>query len=128
MDDAATGSVRRAVLKDGRLEQALFLTVSGRLPPRDWLAGLMAHETLPPDDRMMLLAGRPAILRADVGTQVCACLKVGAKTIVRAIGEGALDIDAVGAATGAGTSCGSCRPEIARLIAGHAKPKVRDAA
>jgi assimilatory nitrate reductase catalytic subunit len=128
MDDPATGSVRRAVLRGGRLEQALFLTVSGRLPPRDWLAGLLAQDALSQDDRMMLLAGRPAAPRADAGTLVCACLKVGAKTIVRAAKDGALDIDAVGAATGAGTNCGSCRPEIARLIAGHASQKVRDAA
>jgi assimilatory nitrate reductase catalytic subunit len=128
MDDPATGSVRRAVLRDGRLEQALFLTVSGRLPPRDWLAGLLAQDDLSRDDRMMLLAGRPAAPRADAGTLVCACLKVGAKTIVRAVEDGTLDLDAVGAATGAGTSCGSCRPEIARLIAGHASQKVRDAA
>jgi len=128
MDDPTTGSVRRAVLKDGRLEQVLFLTVSGRLPPRDWLAGLLTQEVLSQDDRMMLLAGRPAAPRPDAGTLVCACLKVGAKTIVRAIGAGAHDLEAVGAATGAGSNCGSCRPEIARLIAGHANQKVRDAA
>jgi uroporphyrin-III C-methyltransferase len=38
-----------------------------------------------------------------------------------AIVAGAASPDAVGAATGAGTNCGSCRPEIARMIAA-AKP------
>jgi assimilatory nitrate reductase catalytic subunit len=128
MDDAATGSVRRAVLKDGRLEQALLLTVSGRLPPRDWLAGLFAQDALSPEERMMLLAGRLAQPRPDAGSIVCACLRVGAKTIAAAIEAGADVVDAVAAATGAGTNCGSCRPEIARLVAGHAKQKVRDAA
>ncbi|MDB5460174.1 MAG: nitrate reductase catalytic subunit, partial [Caulobacteraceae bacterium] len=128
MEDAATGSVRRAVLRDGRLEQALFLTVGGRLPPRDWLTGLLAEGALSPQDRMMLLAGRPAGPRADAGAIVCACLKVGARTIAAAVETGARDLDAVGAATGAGTNCGSCRPEIARLIARHAKRKVCDVA
>jgi assimilatory nitrate reductase catalytic subunit len=128
MDDEATGSVRRAVLRDGRLEQVLFLTQSGRLPVRDWLASLMAEEILSSDDRMMLLAGRPAAPRPETGPIICACLKVGARLIEAAIEGGADDADAVGAVTGAGTNCGSCRPEIARLIADHAKQKVRDAA
>ncbi|MBU2134648.1 MAG: (2Fe-2S)-binding protein, partial [Alphaproteobacteria bacterium] len=33
-----------------------------------------------------------------------------------AIAQGASTVDAVGAATGAGTQCGSCRPEIARML------------
>jgi assimilatory nitrate reductase catalytic subunit len=48
---------------------------------------------------------------------VCACLKVGALTIGRAIAAGAQDVEAVGRVTGAGTNCGSCRPEILSLIA-----------
>jgi assimilatory nitrate reductase catalytic subunit len=59
---------------------------------------------------------------------VCACLKVGARTIGGAVQAGARTIDAVAAATGAGTNCGSCRPEIARLIAAQAKQEVKDAA
>jgi assimilatory nitrate reductase catalytic subunit len=33
-----------------------------------------------------------------------------------AIADGAMTLDAVGAATQAGTSCGSCRPEIRALL------------
>ncbi|MCA8928264.1 MAG: (2Fe-2S)-binding protein, partial [Alphaproteobacteria bacterium] len=33
---------------------------------------------------------------------------------------GCANVDAVGAATGAGTNCGSCRAEIGRLIHDHA--------
>ena len=47
---------------------------------------------------------------------VCACLKVRVKTVNAAIAAGAATTDAVGAATGAGANCGSCRPEIARMI------------
>jgi assimilatory nitrate reductase catalytic subunit len=50
---------------------------------------------------------------------------VGAKTIAAAIDGGACTVDAVGAATGAGTNCGSCRPEIARLLAAAPKPADR---
>jgi assimilatory nitrate reductase catalytic subunit len=47
---------------------------------------------------------------------VCACLKVGARTIGKARAAGAVTVEAVGAATGAGTNCGSCRVEIARIL------------
>jgi assimilatory nitrate reductase catalytic subunit len=53
---------------------------------------------------------------------VCACLKVGARTIDAAIVAGAATPDAVGAVTGAGTNCGSCRPELARMIAASREP------
>jgi assimilatory nitrate reductase catalytic subunit len=70
---------------------------------------------------MALLAGRPLAARPDVGAIVCACLKVGKKTIDAAITAGCRSAEAVGAATGAGTNCGSCRPQIAPMIA--ATPK-----
>jgi assimilatory nitrate reductase catalytic subunit len=53
---------------------------------------------------------------------VCACLKVGARVIDAAIARGAGSVDAVSAATGAGTNCGSCRPELARMIAAKREP------
>jgi assimilatory nitrate reductase catalytic subunit len=128
LEDPATGAVRRAVFRGGRLEQVLFLTVSGRLPPRDWLASLFAEDEVAANDRVTLLAGRSSAPMPDTGPMVCACLKVGSKTIAAAAQAGADTVDAVGAATGAGTNCGSCRPEIARLIAAHAKEKTHAAA
>jgi assimilatory nitrate reductase catalytic subunit len=128
LEDPATGAVRRAVLRAGRLEQVLFLTASGRLPPRDWLSALFAGDQVSARDRMTLLAGVSSAPTPDVGPMVCACLKVGARTIAAAAQAGADTVDAIGAATGAGTNCGSCRPEIARLIAAHAKEKTHAAA
>jgi assimilatory nitrate reductase catalytic subunit len=49
---------------------------------------------------------------------VCACLNVGVNTIRGVIDTGqAATVAQVGACTGAGTNCGSCRPEIAVLLA-----------
>jgi assimilatory nitrate reductase catalytic subunit len=128
LEDPATGAVRRAVLRAGRLEQVLFLTASGRLPSRDWLASLFAEDAVSARDRVTLLAGLSSTPAPDAGPTVCACLKVGARTIAAAAQGGADTVDAIGAATGAGTNCGSCRPEIARLIAAHAKEKTHAAA
>ncbi len=41
---------------------------------------------------------------------------VGSQTILDAIEDGAASVSAVGAATGAGTNCGSCKSEIASLL------------
>ena len=116
-DDAHTGARREAWIRDGRLVAVLFMTTTGRLPPRDWLADLFALPVLGAEARSALLFGRAPGAPVDKGPLVCACLKVGAKAVQAAIVAGAADPDAVGAATGAGTNCGSCRPEIARMIA-----------
>jgi assimilatory nitrate reductase catalytic subunit len=122
-DDAHTGARREAWVRDGRLVAVLFMTTTGRLPPRDWLADLFALPALGAEARSALLFGRAPGAPVDKGPLVCACLKVGAKAVQAAIVAGAADPDAVGAATGAGTNCGSCRPEIARMIAAAVSAK-----
>ncbi|HJV43382.1 molybdopterin-dependent oxidoreductase [Caulobacter sp.] len=115
-EDPATGARRQAWVEEGRLVAVLYMTTTGRLPPRDWLVELFGEEILTAEARAPLLFGRPPGAPVDKGPMVCACLKVGAKTVDAAIAAGANTPDAVGAATGAGTNCGSCRPEIARMI------------
>lgn len=114
-EDAATGARREAWVEGDRLVAVLYMTTTGRLPPRDWLVDLFQAD-LTAEARSALLFGRPPGAPVDNGPMVCACLKVGAKAVSSAIGAGADTADAVGAATGAGTNCGSCRPEITRMI------------
>ena len=65
-----------------------------------------------------VLAGRPGADRPDPGAIVCACFDVGVNTILAAIAEQKLlSVEAIGAALNAGTNCGSCRPELAALLA-----------
>ncbi|PHY22626.1 nitrate reductase [Caulobacter sp. BP25] len=114
-EDAATGARREAWVEGDQLVAVLYMTTTGRLPPRDWLVDLF-HVDLTAEARSALLFGRPPGAPVDKGPMVCACLKVGAKAVTAAIAAGADTADAVGAATGAGTNCGSCRPEITRMI------------
>jgi assimilatory nitrate reductase catalytic subunit len=102
-------------MADGRLRAALFLSRSGKLPSRDWLAGQLAASAgaTPPE----LLAGRPARPPENHGDIVCACFDVGALTLSRAIAEQRLNsVEQVGLALRAGSNCGSCRPAIDRLL------------
>jgi assimilatory nitrate reductase catalytic subunit len=111
--DAARGSRRIAILVDGRLAAALFVTRDGTLPPRDWLVAQLAEAVAAPT----LLAGRAPGVQVDRGPIICACFDVGLKTILATIAEQRLtDVAAIGAALGAGTNCGSCRPALAKLL------------
>ncbi|MHC9420062.1 molybdopterin-dependent oxidoreductase [Sphingomonas citri] len=111
--DRARGTRRVAVLAEGRLRAALFVTATGELPPRDWLIAQLNAPAAP-----TLLAGRPPGGAVDRGAIICACFDVGLRTITAAIRDRSLaDVAAIGAALGAGTNCGSCRPALARLLA-----------
>ena len=90
------------------------------LPSRDWLAGLCAQSRMDNAARMSLLAGRPMDATLDAGPAVCACHLVGRNVITRALASGCGTVAQLGERTRAGTGCGSCVPELRRLLAEHA--------
>jgi assimilatory nitrate reductase catalytic subunit len=115
--DPAGGRYRGALLVDGRLMGCVFAAPGPALPGRAWLGGLFAEDALDPATRAGVLAGKPARGGRDAGETVCACFNVGLNTIRDAVREGrALSVEAIGAALRAGTNCGSCLPEIARIL------------
>jgi assimilatory nitrate reductase catalytic subunit len=120
--DAAMGRYRAACIQDGRLEAVFFIAPDQRLPEREWLASLFSQMAIDPADLAGLLAARPPKgSMANTGRTVCACYSVGEKTIMNAIREQGLhSVEAVGVCVKAGTGCGSCVPEVRRLLAQHA--------
>ncbi|TNE64078.1 MAG: nitrate reductase [Alphaproteobacteria bacterium] len=120
-DDGAQ-SMRMAHLEQDRLTAALFAGphLAGISPA--WLDSLFAEPCLSADTVGTLLAGRSRTAGPDEGPIVCACFQVGRHRIEAAIRENRLaTADAVGAATCAGTNCGSCVPEIKSLLQKEAK-------
>lgn len=119
--DAAMGRYRAACLQNGRLEVVFFIAADQCLPEREWLSSLFNQSRLESSDLAGLLAARPPKgAAADSGRSVCACFNVGEKTILHAIQTRGLNsIEAVGANLKAGTGCGSCVPEIRRLLERH---------
>jgi assimilatory nitrate reductase catalytic subunit len=114
MIDARRGVVRAAVVADGQLQAALFVSRGAGLPPRDWLLDQLG---VPDASSFEVLAGRPATPALDRGPIVCVCFDVGLNTLLAAItGERLVSLEAVGAALNAGTNCGSCRPAIVKLL------------
>jgi assimilatory nitrate reductase catalytic subunit len=56
---------------------------------------------------------------------VCSCFGVGVNTLRRAIREHRLaSTEAIGELLNAGTNCGSCVPELRRLIADEARESI----
>jgi assimilatory nitrate reductase catalytic subunit len=115
MSDSRRGVLRSAVVVDGQLQAALFMSRNGGLPPRDWLAAQLDGADVAIAE---LLAGRPATPAPDRGAIVCVCFDIGMTTIIDAIAAQTLvTVEAVGKAINAGTNCGSCRPAIAQMLA-----------
>ena len=112
------GGVYRAVSFAGeRIETCLF--VGPARDAGDWnvVKGLFAADALAGDQRRMLLSGKSVDGLANAGPIVCACFGVGRGTICDAIAAGARSAADIGAKLKAGTNCGSCIPELKRLIA-----------
>jgi assimilatory nitrate reductase catalytic subunit len=115
VEDRGTGRYRWLAQQGGRAQSLLIVSREPVAAARAFLCeAFAADETAAP---MRLLAARPASANADCGRTVCVCHSVGATEIARAAGEhGATSVEAIGRATRAGTGCGSCRPEIQRLL------------
>ncbi len=119
-EDGGAGVYRAVQLVDERIEACLFVSPRPDLPSRAWLAGLFDVPRLSERERAAVLAGRPADPAADGGAPVCVCFGVGRNAIEAAVARGCHDARAIGTALRAGTNCGSCVPEIKRLIAAAA--------
>jgi assimilatory nitrate reductase catalytic subunit len=113
MRDAKNGGFRCVATRDGHILGAVYVAREPVAAARAWLCEQFAQNA----DPQALLAGRPPRGARDPGRKICVCMNVGANTILDAIRQGGLSTaDAVGQKTNAGTGCGSCKPEIERLL------------
>ncbi len=115
--DAARGRERFALFDgSGALAALVFVAPEPVALSRGWAAKQLG--TVPDvRGRASLLAGVGASTQDDPGAILCSCMNVGVNQIAAAIAGGARTVEAIGATTGAGTNCGSCRAEIGRLLA-----------
>jgi assimilatory nitrate reductase catalytic subunit len=121
-EDLRSGLFRSAALENGRLKSVLYVSPGPTLPGLEWLKSQFARAAIPAAERRSLLAGRALAGEADGGAIVCVCFQVGRKRIERAIRAGATSCEAIGSELRAGTNCGSCVPELRRLIAAAKLP------
>ena len=115
--DQASQRYRAARIENNHLESCIFIGPDTSLPERDWLVNLFDSEKLEETDRVSLLTGKPANPKADAGRIICACFGVGLNTIKNTIADNKLTTaEEVGALLKAGTNCGSCVPELKKII------------
>jgi assimilatory nitrate reductase catalytic subunit len=115
--DRRRGAYRAASFAAGELTGCLFIGAAETSPQWDAVKALFAAETLSEEARRVLLSGRSADGLVSTGPIVCACFSVGLATIRAAIEAGApASIEGIGEALRAGTNCGSCLPELKRLM------------
>jgi assimilatory nitrate reductase catalytic subunit len=115
--DFGGGVYRAASFAGERIDTCLFVGPARDAGDWDAVKSLFAADTLSDDQRRMLLSGKSADGLASAGPIVCACFGVGRTTICDAIAAGANSAAEIGAQLKAGTNCGSCIPELKRLIA-----------
>ncbi|HKS61027.1 MAG TPA: molybdopterin dinucleotide binding domain-containing protein, partial [Xanthobacteraceae bacterium] len=115
--DLKRGIYRAAAFRDGRLDAALFLGPADAAPQWDAAKALLDAEALADIERRMVLSGRAADGLAETGPVICACFGVGLNVIRDAIASNrATNVEAIGKALRAGTNCGSCLPELKRIV------------
>ncbi len=122
--DAAAGQRRFVAFAGETFAGALFVAREPVAAARSWLAERLGA-AIAPEDRLRLLAGRPGAEARDRGATVCACFDVGGNEILEAASQGYCTVAAIGERLRAGTNCGSCRGEIARLVGAEANAPQR---
>ena len=115
LSDVPTGAVRMAAFAGEQLLAALFVASRPVAVSRQWAVGQLM-ETHDRRSRIALIAGRPPADQPDKGAIICSCFNIGLNEIAAAAQTGCNTVAAIGEVLKAGTNCGSCRPDIRRII------------
>ncbi|MHA6493260.1 nitrate reductase [Pseudomonas borbori] len=123
-DDPRKAVGKRVRIEDGRI---VSIRLAGETLARDWLKALWNEGVADADLRRWLLApvsAPPGTAKGKkAGKTLCNCLNVSEDAVCAGIASG-MDLDGLKRELGCGTSCGSCVPEIRRLISQQAVVKV----
>jgi assimilatory nitrate reductase catalytic subunit len=123
--DDPRGLYRAAAFAEGRLDGCIFIGPSEAAPQWDAVKELFGSEAIEPAQRRMLLSGKSAGGLPDAGPLICSCFGVGLNVIRGALHSGAAaNVEDIGKALRAGTNCGSCLPELKRIVQGSVNERV----
>ncbi len=85
-----------------------------------WLNTLFTAPRLAANDKVKLLTGQVSEEFAK-GDLVCSCFQVHQKDIEQAVATGCDSVELLGKKLKCGTGCGSCKPEIGKIITSNPK-------
>ncbi len=117
------GVYRKIVVRDGKLIGAVL--VGDTSAAASLVRWFDRGDPLPPHRLDVLYSGDPSAVTDD--PEICNCHHVPQSAIVNAIRGGCTTLPQVSGATQAGTGCGSCRGQLARLILTNA-PQANESA
>lgn len=115
-DDAGSGLFRCFIISKSILMAGHSIGTEQNEAVVEWMIDRFSSGAPVEADRHLLLAARNIAGAPGAGAIICACHGISEPVILSAIHAGATSVDAVGLACKAGTNCGSCRPDINRLL------------
>lgn len=118
---------RKLIVRDRMLIGAMLVGDARAAPAL--IQAFDRGDPLPEDPLEALCSGAGARSAESAGARtVCNCFKVSEAAIVEAVEAGAITTELVTEQTRAGSGCGSCKNEIAQLVALHAKKPLAESA
>ena len=120
------GSYRKMVVRGRALVGATL--VGNTAAAADLIQILDRGDPLPEEPLEVLCPGAAFSAGPRADRQVCNCHKITEARLHEAIDAGAGTVEALCAATKAGTGCGSCKSELAQILSAHAPPADKIAA
>lgn len=120
-DDAKRGISKRILVENG---QVAGVRLIGETLAADWLKAVMLSGEFTDELRKWALAplSAPPTGQKSRGKIVCNCFDVSENEIIEICSMGA-DLQTLQAKAKCGTNCGSCLPELKRLVATHSTLK-----
>jgi assimilatory nitrate reductase catalytic subunit len=107
---------RAAAFVDERLDGCLSIGPSDA-PPRPGALGLTPADALEGNATRILKTQISEYYIAETDPVICACFQVGTEAVRKALACGAAKgVEDIGRTLGAGTNCGSCLPELKRIV------------
>ncbi|MFA6087743.1 molybdopterin-dependent oxidoreductase [Mucilaginibacter sp.] len=110
--DKAKRYYKKCIIHNDRLVGAILIGDKSEMLE---FKELIANKTELSEKRLQLLRGGNKA-EPVLGKLVCSCNNVGSQNIINKIASGCDNLKDICLATGAGTGCGSCRPEVKRLL------------
>nr|MCU0341924.1 (2Fe-2S)-binding protein [Spirosomataceae bacterium] len=111
-------------LKSGqRIDCQAIIAAAGTVPNVQLAveAGLECNRGIELSDKRLQLLRSGQKAEPVLGKLVCSCNGVGEGNLLKAIESGCTDFTSLCQRTGAGTGCGSCRPEVRGILEGAAQ-------
>ena len=113
--DKARRYYKKCIIHQDRLVGAILIGDKDEFREfREWITGGIEL-----NERRLQLLRSGSKVQPVLGRLVCSCNNVGTDNLRQKIAEGCSDLAALCGATGAGTGCGSCRPEVKRILEEH---------